>query len=60
MNDGYYESVEEGDVWNEITTRRELARHGFDLRDLLLDMGCDARLDRNKYDANAVVAWLGY
>lgn len=56
----FYDTVDDGDVWDEKTVVRELRRHGLDLNDLFTDVGNDARLDVNRYDANAIVAWLGY
>lgn len=50
----YYESAE-GVTISKDRAIRELLKHGADVGEFLTDMG-----DLQTYDAQAVLAWLGY
>lgn len=50
----YYESAE-GIVISKERTKKEIVKHGSSWLDFVADMG-----DNAIYDAQAVLAWLGY
>ena len=50
----YYESAE-GYTINKERTKQEIAKHGSNWLEFIADMG-----DDESYDAQAVLAWLGY
>ena len=50
----YYESAE-GYTISKERAKQEIEKHGTDWLELIADMG-----DNANYDAQAVLAWLGY